>query len=384
MIFLVWISPLPTNASEAAWNAAAEGTRESTQLSYDTLPPIYGDLADCIPEEVSGLLPEGMFSENPDEAMAAVSEASSFGYLFSMVLNALGLRLGDALTLLCTLVGLLLMAAIMRSLRDTIGGKGGELFGFCLRLVMYAAIVGQAAGMIALVSGYFDQLSTLTTAMIPVMGTLYALGGNIGQAALNGELLMIFLNVIQYIATTVTPPFCGICLAFSLLDAFECRLKLAPLGTLIKKWYTGALGFIMFLLGTVLTLQSVLTSRADTLAMRGVKYAVSSWIPVVGGTVAGTLGTVSTVMGSLRGICGTAGVVLVLLLLLPTLLQVMLFRWMFQLSSSIAGMLGCDGESRLMGEMAGLYGYIAAAVTLCSLLFVLALGLLIASAPALG
>lgn len=361
---------------------AAETTETTAEAL--TLPPAYTEVGDHLPEEIADLLPDGMFSEDPDEAMVAVTEASGLGYLVSAILNAVGLRLGDALTLLCTLIGLLLVAGMLRVLKDTVGGSGGEIFGFCIRLVIFAAIVGQAAGMLSLVTGYFDQLCDLTAGMIPVMGTLYAIGGNVGQAALNGEMLMIFMNVIQYIGATLTPPFCGICLAFALLDAFESRVKLAPLGALVKKWYTAGLGLTTFLIGTVLSLQSVLNARADTLAMRGVKYAVGSWIPVVGGAVSGTIGTVASVIGSLRGIGGTCGVVLTVLLLLPTLVQVLLFRWMFGISAGVAGMLGCDGESRLLTEMGSLYGYLAAAATLSALLFILALGWLIASAPALG
>lgn len=361
---------------------AADDMAESSPT--ETMPSAYTDVKEHLPDDLVGLLPDGMFSEDPEEAIAAVTEAAGLGYLTSAVLDALGLRLGDALALLCTMIGLLLMAGVLRLLRDTIGGKGGEIVGFVMRLVIFTAIIGQAAGMLSLVVGYFDQLRELTVGMIPAMGTLYAIGGNVGQAALNGELLMIFVNLLQYIGTGLTPPFCGVCLSLALLDAFGHQVRLAPLGALIKKWYSAILGLMMFLLTTVLSVQSVLTSRADTLAMRGIKYAVGSWIPVVGGAVSGTMGTVAAVVGSLRGIGGTCGIVLTVLLLMPTLVQVLLFRWMFGLSSTVAGMLGCDGESGLLIEMGSLYGYLAAAITVSALLFVLALGLLIGSAPAFG
>lgn len=45
-------------------------------------------------------------------------------------------------------------------------------------------------------------------------------------------------------------------------------------------------------------------------------------------------------------------------------------------------MLACDGEAKLLGDMASLYGYLAAAVSVCSVTFVLALGLLIHSGVA--
>jgi hypothetical protein len=75
----------------------------------------------------------------------------------------------------------------------------------------------------------------------------------------------------------------------------------------------------------------------------------------------------------LRGATGICGVILVALLLLPTLVHLLLFRGMLNLAKTVAALLGCDGEGRLLGEMASLYGYLAAAVAICSVTFVLAL-----------
>ena len=50
----------------------------------------------------------------------------------------------------------------------------------------------------------------------------------------------------------------------------------------------------------------------------------------------------------------------------------------------MASLLGCDGEARLLGEMASLQGYLAAAVSICAVTFVLGLALLAQSAVAIG
>ena len=117
----------------------------------------------------------------------------------------------------------------------------------------------------------------------------------------------------------------------------------------------------------------MLIARADSLAMKGVKYAVGSLIPVAGGAVSGTLGSVTAGVELLRGATGICGVILVALLLLPTLVHLLLFRGMLNLAKTVAALLGCDGEGRLLGEMASLYGYLSAAVAICSVTFVLAL-----------
>ena len=356
---------------------------EEADYEAMTMPPEYADLGDFIPPDVADLLPDGLFSGSAEEALNAAETMSDWQYLMNALLSAVGLRLEDAVGWLCTLVGLILIAAVLGKLKESIGGSSGEILGFCLRLALYTAIILQTAGMVEIVQVFFSQLGGLMGGMIPVMGVLYALGGNLGQAAVSGEITVLFLAVCEYVSATVTPPVCAVCMSFSLMDAFGLKLTLSPLCEQVKKWYVWLLGLIMFLLSLALSAQSVLVGRADSLGMKGVKYAVGNMLPVVGGAVAGSLGTVAAGVSLLRGVCGVSGIFLIVLLLIPTLVQLLLFRTVLRLAATVAALLGCEGEGRLLGEMASLHGYLAAAVSICAVTFVLTLALLIHSTVAL-
>lgn len=349
-----------------------------------TMPPAFGELADALPPELSDLLPDGLFSDSLEQSFTATAELTDWRYLLNTLLSAVGLHLDGSVRLLGVLVGLILIAAVCGRLREGLGGGSGELFGFCLRLALYTAIILQTVGMVETVTRYFNQLMTLTGSMIPVMGALYALGGNLGQAAVSGEMMLVFLAVVEYVSGTVTPPICAVCMSFSLMDAFGARLALTPLCEQIKKWYASLLGLIMFLLSLALSTQSALMGRADSLGMRGVKYAVGNAIPMVGGAIAGTLSTVAVGVSALRGVCGVAGLVLIALLLLPTLVELLLTRAVIRLAATVASMLACDGEAKLLSEMASLHGYLAAAASICAVVFMIALTLLIQSGAAVG
>ena len=349
-----------------------------------TMPPAYTALPDAIPPELEALLPDGLFSEDAEEALSATAELTDWRYLLNALASAVGLGLEDTVGLLCVLVGLILLAAVCGRLREGLGGSGGEILNFCLRLTVYTAIVLQTAGAVEVAQVYLDRLMALTGGMIPVMGTLYALGGNIGRAAVSSELMLVFLGICQCVSATVTPLLCAVCTSFSLMDALGTRLTLSPLCEQVKRWYASLLGLVMFLLTLALSTQSVLVGKADTLGMRGIKYAVGNVIPVVGGAVAGTLSAVGAGISLLRSVCGIAGIILVALLLLPTLVRLLLLRATLRLAATIASMLACDGEAKLLGEIASLHGCLAAAVSICSVTFVFALGLLIGSSTAIG
>jgi len=126
------------------------------------------------------------------------------------------------------------------------------------------------------------------------------------------------------------------------------------------------LSFFMMLLLAMLGSQTILGASKDTLAMRSAKFAAGSMIPVVGGSVAELLRSVSASVGYMRSAVGICGVLLLLLLMLPTLVELLLARATWQICSFFAEILGCDGEKRLLDEFASINGYLIAAVAICS------------------
>lgn len=373
---------VPARAEDSA--AQAAGNAPEAETEGITLPPAYAALPDSLPEELIPLLPDGLFSTDPDEALAAVREGVSLPGMLSALLGALGLRLPDAGRLLSTLLGLLLISSLLGHLSAAVGGRAGELTGFIIRLAVAAALVSLTVGVAQTVTTFLSQLNRLCAGMLPVMGTLYVLGGNLTQATVGEGLMLVFLNVAEYLCADVTPAVCGICLSLSLLGALGLRYRMEAIGRWVRKAYTGFLGTITFLLSTLLGCQSVLSARADSLRMKGIKYAVGNLLPVAGSAVSGSLGTVAAGVDLLRSICGVCGVLLLGLLLLPVLVELLLFRAVIRLASVAASSLDCAADARLLDDVAELYGYMAGAVSLCSVFFILTLCVLIACGSALG
>lgn len=343
----------------------------------ETTPEAYRALEDYLSEDVRDLLPDGMFSEKTEEAVSAAEALTRPQYLFRVLLDAVGLRVPEVLTLLGGLVGILLLSAVLHKLRDSFSGNLGEGTALIFRLCLFALILGKALDMVGQVKVHLNRLSVLMTGLIPLMGAMYVMGGNVATAVASESILVLFLNICEYITASVTPAVCGICLSFSILEVFGGSLHsgLSVLSDTVKRWYVFLLGLVVFLLSVSLSGQAILAVGTDTLGMKGLKYAIGQMIPVVGGGISSTLTTVASGVSILRGALGVSGVILVGLTLLPALVQLLLFRACFRLSSGIAAMLGCDGEKRLMEEISSLYGYMAAAVSICSVICVLALAI---------
>ena len=106
--------------------------------------------------------------------------------------------------------------------------------------------------------------------------------------------------------------------------------------------------------------------------MKTVRFALGSYIPIVGGTVSEALSTVSAGLSHVRSITGTAGVIILLLTVLPTVLSLMLSRLSLTLCRSIAETLGCDRAAGIIGDADSVLSIFLALCAMTAVFFIFA------------
>jgi stage III sporulation protein AE len=331
----------------------------------------YVALESYLPETLSEILPEGLFDPDPQRVQQALSQLTSFSGFLGVILQAVGLHLADCSVLLASVLGLLLLCGMMRALGQAWNMNQATLVP---RLCLYLAVAGAGYAAVDAMVGYFSVLQTFMQGMIPVMSTMYLLGGNVARASVGNVMLSVGLNVCHSICAGLAPPLFGACMAMALPAVMESGVDLSRISGFLKKGYTTVLGVLTFVLTLCLSAQNLIASRADSLAMRSGRYAIGQMIPIVGGALAGSLDTLAAGVGLLRGLAGMSGVLLLLICCIPVLVRMLLLRALFDLGSGVAHLLGCASESAVLGEASSLFGYMAAAVAMCSAVFIIAVG----------
>ena len=346
------------------WVGAAAESGEDIAPEVGVIGEELAELFGAIPPEVAALLPSDFFSDDMGTVGEAVREASAPQAILAVIGEMTGLALGANLSLLATVCGILLLSAMLRRLK---GGAGlsegvGRALSFCATLSLCVVIVSLQRTRFLELLRFFEVLEGLAVAMLPLMGALYAMGGNVAAAVANHGVMSVFLSVLETVISHTAVPVAGICLCLGILDALSGKIDLRSLTGLIKRTYTWCFSLLMLLLCGVLGLQTTLAKGSDGLAMRTVRFAAGSFLPVVGGSVSEALRTVAGSVSFLRSVAGTAAILVLLFAFLPVFLSVLLNRIVFLLGGSLAKMLGCDGEERLLSELSSVYGYFLAVI----------------------
>lgn len=360
LIFLLFFT-LPITAQEST---------VSTRVAEE-----YQAFLQSIPPEVAELLPESFFRTPPSEGEAALKEAGGIKAVFSVLGKLTGLAVRENLSLLAQLCGLLLLAAVLRALVSDKESGVGRAFGFFSTLTLTLLLLSLQGDRFSRFAAFFDTVKGLCLSFLPLMGTLYAMGGNVRVAAVNHSVLSAFLSVLETICADTVLPIAGICLAFAMMDALTGRSQLRGLSAFVKRSYTVMISFLMTLLCFVLGTQSTLGKVGDTLAIRTARFAAGSFLPLVGGSVSESLRTAAASVSYLRGVAGSGAILVLFFAFLPLFLSILLTRVTFLLSGCVAGLLCCEAEGKLLSELASVYGYFLGilAVIFMMLLFSLTL-----------
>lgn len=347
------------------------------------MPDEFESLADELPDEVKESLPEGMLdSKSVGDTLREVLEPS---YMLDAVGKMLGDEMTSALTLACVLIGVTVISALTRALISsaesaTLSGA----FRMCSSLAVFSAVIGAEVTQLYRCSDLLDSLGNLMGSMIPITGIVWAMGGNVTTASAGSATLYTFLSISENLCSKTILPVCLVLTVVALGSAVAPEMNLGGISGAVKKTYNFVIGLIMTLLVSVLGLQTTLTGSADSIGAKTAKMVSSTVIPVVGGSVGETLRSVAGSVEYIKSVFGISSIVFIVFLVAPTLIGILLSRAIFIIVGGIADMLGCDRESRLLGEISNIYGCMLGVVAMSSVMFILGLEIFVKSAVAIA
>ncbi len=342
--------------------------------SGSTMPNGYTELTDSISDEVKERLPDEVFSENYADVGQAIEKMTDGIFWLDTILDMIRSEWQSAFLLFIELCALLIIASIFGALCRSLSSDAlSGAVRFCSTTAIFASIIHIERSHFESVELFFSRLNAMMSAMIPVTGTVWAMGGNVGTASSGTASMYVFLNVCEGIfAKSIISVTC-VFTVFALCNALSPDLGLRGLSSTLKKIYTFFMVAVMTILIASLASQTTLTSAADSMTARAGKLISANIIPVVGASIGDALRTVATSAQYLKGVIGIGGVIFIVLLLLPTLLSLLMARLAILLASGVAEMLGCEVEGRFLSELGGVYGIMIAAVSVASVMFIFAL-----------
>ena len=330
-----------------------------------------------------GELDSGMLEAMPDYAREAAEGIGSDGRGADsgLLVREAARLLSSMLAPVCTDISLLCGGVIIASLFRNVCREGSSrtAVSYAVTLGMAVPSAGIAVRIWSESAEAIENLTMYMRAVIPVMGSLYCAGGNVGAAAASSASLTAAVTLMEHAMGVCLLPVLRVCLGIAIVRCVGGGLCLDGVGSFIRGIFTTGMGLMTVLFGVMMGVQTKLALASDGTAARTVKFAVANMIPVIGGAAGEAMRAVVGSIGTVRTGAGAVAVIGILLTVLPAVIRLLVYRLVFGAAGVLAGVLGAEGEQKIASEMKEMLGYALAMVFFCGVLFIFSVTLMISS-----
>ena len=360
---------------------AQEDITKTEEHISDVLSDIAKDVSNS--SEIESI--EDIFEGNIGQTGEALLDSFDISRLISEISAMVSSLFKGSFTLLCAISGILFISAVCHKLCQGLSSASLQKgFEFCSSATIGAAFISLQISPIDKTADFFDSLTSLVEALIPVTGIVWAMGGNVSTASVGTATLYFLLALMQKLCAAAVVPVCCIMMICAVCSAVSDGGLLGGFTGAVKKIYNFFIAAIMVIVVFALGAQTSIAASADTVAARGGQLLTSTLIPGVGGAIGDTLRTVAGSVQYVKSVIGFGGILFVGALTLPTIISLLMVRLVFLITSALAQMLECKKEATLLSELGNIYACLLGAVCICAVTFCFCLAVFVKCTVAVG
>ena len=255
--------------------------------------------------------------------------------------------------------------------------------GEVVHTVCYSAVVViLAAGAVRIVLAVTDTVNALSgfsDAVFPVLLTLLAtVGGGAGVAVYQPFMAVLSGTVIKLLQAVIIPAFIA-AIVFSMVGNVSESVKLGRLGKLFRSGAGWIVGIVFGLFAAFLTAQGIAGGVTDRLGFNAAKFAVSSYVPILGGYVSDGFDLITASLVLVKNAVGVTGVAVLLAVVLFPLLQIAAYILVLRLAAAVTEPIGDKRVSELLSSLADNAGLLVTALVGVGFMFFVVLMLVMGS-----
>lgn len=205
-----------------------------------------------------------------------------------------------------------------------------------------------------------ESIKTLTdfmAALMPVLMMLLASVGGFTQAALMDPIIMGVTNISARIIADFVIPIIIMSFVLQFVNNISEDYKIGRLSKLLNQIALWAQGIIMTLFVAVISIRSISSKAIDEVTMKTAKFAVDSFIPVVGKCLTDAISTVAGYSILLKNALGTLGLIIIIVLVLFPILKILVMAFLYKITAAliqpisdkrIVNCIGAAGDSLIL------------------------------------
>ncbi len=329
--------------------------------------------------KVNDAIPPGAAELMENEGITSFSQLISMPAeeLWSLFLGMVKEQVKSPLRVLLSLVGAVLLGALVKGIGSSLGGGVHQVFGVIMTAFVISLIIRPVMDCILSLQTVFADFSLFLAVYIPVFAGIMTTAGQPMTGALYNVMLFGACQGVSSLLQAAFVPVISCYLSLAIATEVVPQMGLRDIVSGFKKLITWGLGLTMTIFVGLLSLQSAIAGGGDNVAVKTTKFMLSSLIPGVGGSLSELFMAAQGCVQLVKSTVGAAGIAIAVLTFLPVLLRIALWQAVTAAGSIMGEMLGADAIARLLKSVGSALSVMLAITLYYAMLFIVSTSLMI-------
>lgn len=295
----------------------------------------------------------------------------SFFDIFGSIMNTIQQQSVTPLNCVVKIMGVVMLVALINSVKSSLGSSSlTAVLNSVATLTVSIILIQPVCQTIEYSTTIIKLSADFMLIFIPVMAGIMLTMGQSLQAAGSYTMVMGAGTAVSQISNNILVPLLNTFLGISVVSGISQRVNLNGFCELINKVLKWVLTFTMSVFTAILTMQSIISSSADSAGVKATRFAISSFVPLVGGALSEAYQTVRGCMGMLKSGVGVFAILATGTIYLPAIISCLLWLAAINIAIALAGVFDMGDIIKLLKSVTTVINSLIAILLCCMIIFV--------------
>ncbi len=295
----------------------------------------------------------------------------SFFDIFGSIMNTIQQQSVTPLNCVVKIMGVVMLVALINSVKSSLGSSSlTAVLNSVATLTVSIILIQPVCQTIEYSTTIIKLSADFMLIFIPVMAGIMLTMGQSLQAAGSYTMVMGAGTAVSQISNNMLVPLLNTFLGISVVSGISQRVNLNGFCELINKVLKWVLTFTMSVFTAILTMQSIISSSADSAGVKATRFAISSFVPLVGGALSEAYQTVRGCMGMLKSGVGVFAILATGTIYLPAIISCLLWLAAINIAIALAGVFDMGDIIKLLKSVTTVINSLIAILLCCMIIFI--------------
>ncbi len=224
-----------------------------------------------------------------------------------------------------------------------------------------------------------NSISDFMVALMPVLIMLLASVGSVSQAVVMDPIIMGVCTLGTKLYSSIIIPI--ICMSFVLdfVNNISNEYNVKNLTSLLKKFALWVQGIFLTIFVGIITIRGIVGNSFDVVTTKTAKFAMDSFIPVVGKTLSDAFATVASYTLLLKNSVSLLGVVILISIILLPIIKIFVMGFMYKLTSALLQPVSDNKVTNIIDAAGGSLMLLGSCIICVSVMFFIMIAIIAAT-----